>query len=329
VTGARVAVVIPAFRVAAALPRVIAGLPPWVAHVVVVDDASPDDVPGAIAAAADPRVELVRRATNGGVGAAVKDGYRRALALGADLVVKMDGDDQMDPAELPRLLEPLCAGRADYTKGNRFRHARALDVMPPLRRAGNLGLSFGVKLASGYWSIFDPTNGYTAIRREVLAELDLDRTADRYFFEISMLVELNVVGAVVEDVPMPARYGEHPSSLSITRVLADFPPRLARALASRVGRKHVLHDLTAAAIFGLAGALGLGFGTTVGVHFWSRSIATGVPTTAGQVMLAGLPVLLGFQLLLQALVADMNAAPWPRNRPRLAPPWAGRPSAGG
>jgi len=177
-----------------------------------------------------------------------------------------------------------------------------------------------VKLASGHWALFDPTNGYTAIRREVLSELALDRLADRYFFEISMLVELNVVGAAVADVAMPARYGQHPSSLSVTRTLLGFPPRLLASLFSRIFRKHFFLDLTAVAIFLSAGSLLLGAGTAVGVFFWSRSIATGVPTTAGQVMLAGLPVLLGFQLLLQALVADMNAAPWSRDRPELAPP---------
>jgi dolichol-phosphate mannosyltransferase len=275
----------------------------------VVADASRDDTAARLEAARDPRVVLVRRAVNGGVGAATKDGYRRALALGADVVVKMDGDDQMDPAQLGPLVAPLLRGEADYAKGNRFGSRDALRPMPWVRRAGNLGLSFLTKVASGYWTVFDPTNGYTAIRREALEALDLDRVADRYFFEISMLAELNLAGAVVRDVFMPARYADEKSSLSVPRTLVGFPPRLAAAALRRLWIRHFLQDFTPVSLFLVAAAPLVTLGAYLGASYWARSVATGVPTTAGQVMLSVLPLLAGLQLALQAAMLDIASVP--------------------
>lgn len=317
---ARVAVVIPAYRVASHVGRVVAQLPAGVAHVLVVDDACPDKSGDVAAALGDPRVEVLRHPENRGVGGALKTGYRRAIELRADVVIKMDGDDQMDPARIPELIAPLLEGRADYAKGNRFRDRRALTAMPPLRRVGNWGLSFWSKLAAGYWALFDPTNGFTAIRGEALRELDLDALADRYYFEISMLAELNTVGAAAVDVAIPARYGDERSSLSISRVLIGFPPRLFSTMLRRWWTKYYVRDFTPVALFLTSGFPVLSFGVLVGAWFWIKSIRTGVPTTAGQVMLAGLPVLVGLQLLLQALVADIHAAPTWRERPPLGAP---------
>ncbi len=317
---ARVAVVIPAYRVSKHVGRVVAQLPAGVAHVLVVDDACPDKSGDVAAALGDPRVEVLRHPVNQGVGGALKTGYRRAIELEADVVIKMDGDDQMDPARIPELIAPLLAGRADYAKGNRFRDQRALVAMPPLRRVGNWGLSFWSKLAAGYWALFDPTNGFTAIRGEALREMDLDALADRYYFEISMLAELNTVGAAAVDVAIPARYGDEKSSLSIGRVLLGFPPRLFRTMLRRWWTKYYVRDFTPVALFLTSGFPVLAFGVLVGAWFWAKSIHTGVPTTAGQVMLAGLPVLVGLQLLLQALVGDIHAAPVWRERPPLDAP---------
>jgi glycosyltransferase involved in cell wall biosynthesis len=309
VRRARIAAVIPAYNVSAQIERVLAGAPARLDHLVVVDDASTDDTAARVAASPDPRVVLLRRATNGGVGAAVKEGYRHALALRADVVVKMDGDDQMDPARLGALIAPLVRDGADYAKGNRFRTRDALRPMPWVRRLGNLGLSFLTKAASGYWNLFDPTNGYTAIRREALLELDLERVADRYFFEISMLVELNLTGAVVRDVFMPARYADERSSLSIPRTLLGFPPRLALATLRRLWIRHFLQDFTPVSLFLVGAAPLVTAGAYLGSSYWLRSIATGIPTTAGQVMLAVLPLLAGIQLLLQAVMLDIASVP--------------------
>lgn len=319
------AIVVPAYRVAPQLGRVLSGIPPWVRHVIVVDDAS-DDASAEIArSCGDARVELVRRDHNGGVGAAMKLGYTRALALGAQIVVKMDGDDQMDPAQLGALIAPILRGQADYAKGNRFASRRAISAMPTARRLGNLALSFMAKLASGYWNVFDPTNGYTAIRREALEALDLDGVADRYFFEISMLVELNVTSAAVRDVFMPARYGDERSSMSLPKIALSFPFELTRAAVHRIWARYFVRDFSAVSLFLVTGVPLVLVGASLGAGYWARSIERGVPTTAGQVMLAAFPLIVGFMLLLQSLVLDVASVPQSSARG----PISGNPGVGG
>jgi glycosyltransferase involved in cell wall biosynthesis len=303
------AVVIPAYNVANQIVRVLAGLPEWIDEIIVVNDESSDKTAEVLAELHHPKLRVIARPTNGGVGAATKTGYREALRGGADIVVKMDGDDQMDPAQLPALVMPIVLGKADYTKGNRFRDRLSLRAMPPLRRLGNLALSFLTKLASGYWNIFDPTNGYTAVRADVLRGLRFENIADRYFFEISMLVELNLANACVKDVPMPSRYADENSSLKIGRILTSFPAKLVAATGSRIRDKYFLYDFSAVSLFLVASAPLMTIGTVLGVKYWHHSIVSGVPTTAGQVMLAVLPLLIGFQLLLQAFVIDIGSVP--------------------
>lgn len=309
VAGPTFAVVIPAYNVAAQIGRVLAGLPSWIDKVIVVDDASKDRTVEIVEAWGDPRLVLIRREKNGGVGAAMKSGYQRALELGVQVIIKMDGDDQMDPAQLPALVAPIVRGQADYTKGNRFRAKEALARMPFVRRVGNLALSFLTKVASGYWNIFDPTNGFTAIRREALAALPFSRLADRYYFETSMLVQLNIAGAPVRDVFMPSRYGDEKSSMKIRGVLFSFPLDLIGSAIERIWNKHFIYDFSAVSLFLVTGLPLMIGGISAGTFYWSRSIATGVPTTAGQVMLSGLPLIVGFQLVLQAFVIDIGSVP--------------------
>jgi dolichol-phosphate mannosyltransferase len=310
-SGARpcIAVVIPAYNVADQIERVLTGLPDWIDQVIVVNDHSSDNTAEVLSELNQPKLRVITRPTNGGVGAATKTGFREALIGGADIVVKMDGDDQMDPAQLPALVMPIVLGKADYTKGNRFRDRIGLRTMPALRRVGNLALSFLTKLASGYWNVFDPTNGYTAIRGDVLRRLRFENIADRYFFEISMLVELNLANACVKDVSMPSRYGDENSSLRVGGVLASFPGKLVRATMSRIRDKYFLYDFSAVSLFLVASAPLMTIGTVLGAKYWHHSIMSGVPTTAGQVMLAVLPLLIGFQLLLQAFVIDIGSVP--------------------
>ncbi|MHA1113581.1 MAG: glycosyltransferase family 2 protein, partial [Alphaproteobacteria bacterium] len=204
----KIVVVVPCYRVKDRVLDVLAKIGPECAGIVVVDDACPERTGAHVEArVTDPRVTVVRHQANQGVGGAVMTGYRAALDAGADIVVKIDGDGQMDPALLPRFIAPILAGEADYTKGNRFYSVANLRDMPGVRLAGNAVLSFVTKLSSGYWSIFDPTNGYTAIHATALRALDLTRVSRRYFFESDMLVQLSSVRAFVGDVPMDAVYG--------------------------------------------------------------------------------------------------------------------------
>ena len=276
---------------------------------VVVADLNAD----AALAVADPRVRVVRHATNQGVGAAMVSGFRDALMDGDDgIVVKMDGDGQMDPAMLPRLLDPIVDGRCGYAKGNRFLFARELAVMPRHRLVGNFVLTFLTKLASGYWHVFDPQNGYLAIAAPVLRLLDFDRLSRRWFFENDMLINLNVFNVPVADVPMPSRYGDERSSMSIGRVLVSFPYHLFRGYWSRFYRKYVLRDFSPIALFMLTGLPLVVFGILLGGYTWFQSWRLNRFASTGTVMLSVLPFIVGFQLVLQALVLEMRDSPGPR-----------------
>jgi glycosyltransferase involved in cell wall biosynthesis len=305
----QLAVVVPAYRVGGKIGQVVRNMPPFVQHIIVVDDCSPDDVYAEIQPWLGERVHLVRHKINQGVGGAMLSGYAFALQLRADIVVKMDGDDQMDPAQLPRLVMPIIAGEADYTKGNRFLHTHALHQMPLARRVGNFGLTFLTKLASGYWNVFDPNNGFTAIHREVLSLLNTERISRRYFFESSMLIELRRVQAVVYDVPIPARYGDEVSTLSLKRTLVSFPVNLLKGTLQRLGWQYFLYDFTAVSLLLVLGLLMLLAGAAWGAYHWYISIVFGIVATTGTVLLAVLPIILGFQFLVQALVLDIGSVP--------------------
>jgi len=315
--GLRVAVIVPAYQAAATIEKVLTGVPAWVEAIYVIDDGSRDDTAERVRAANDPRVRLLAHGTNLGVGRAMVTGYRHALRQGLDICVKMDADDQMDPSYLPDLIRPLVLGRADYAKGNRFHDLEALRGMPTVRRVGNAALSFLLKAASGQWHIFDPTNGYTAIHRDALAALDLMKLHPRYFFESSMLVMLGTLDAAVEDVPIPARYRTERSGLSIGRALIEFPWLLFRYAGLRVLWRYFVLDFNAVSLFLVSGVPLIAFGLIFGVYHWIDSVARNVLTPTGTIMLAVLPLILGFQLLLQALVLDIQNRP---QRPLQARP---------
>src|ERR1700730_15754591 len=232
--GLRIAVVVPCYNVEDHLTQVIATMPDYVHDIIVVDDQSRDNTARIIERISDNRITAIQLSKNQGVGGAVLAGFAKASELGADVIVKMDGDGQMDPRYLPLLVEPLLIGKADYTKGNRFTSVLQLGEMPTARRIGNAVLSLLTKLASGYWNVFDPTNGYVAARREIIEMLPPGIVHRRYFFESSMLIALGLVGAVVLDIPMSARYGTEKSNLSITKVLFEFPLRLTAGFIRRI-----------------------------------------------------------------------------------------------
>lgn len=302
-------VVIPTYKAENHIASVLRGIPSFVATIVVVDDASPDDSYARARSVGDPRVHFVRHTQNQGVGGATLSGYAKALELGAQIIVKMDSDGQMNPEYLRPLIAPIIAGEADYTKGNRFLHTRELRAMPLIRRIGNIGLSFLTKLASGYWNIFDPTNGYTAIHASIIPLLDQSRIDRRFFFESSMLLELGLLRAVVRDVYIPARYANEKSNLSEFRSLFEFPVRLFRFFLQRVWTQYFLRDFGLFALF-LSAGLGLfSFGFLWGVYHWIVYANLGQPAPTGTIMLAVLPTILGVQFLLQAIVADAQNIP--------------------
>ena len=306
-----IAAVIPCYRVEREIQSVLQVVPSYIKHIIVVDDASPDATADLVSDSAkqDERILLIRHSANQGVGGALVTGYRKALELNAQVVVKIDGDGQMDMEHLPRLLQPLVEGKADYAKGNRFRDFQSLQQMPFVRRVGNMGLAFLAKAATGYWHTFDPTNGFNAIRSEVLAQLPLDKIDRSYYFETSMLANLYLIGAVVKDVPMPARYQGEVSSLLIHRILFEFPAKLFSTFLRRLVLKNFIYDFSMGSIYLLAGLPLLLFGFIFGVYKWIRYASIGVPAPTGTVMLATLSVLLGIQFLLSAIEIDLRSVP--------------------
>ena len=305
------AVVIPCHNVARHIEEVVNGIPENVSWIVAVNDCSTDDTDILLRRMEqhNKRLVVVRHSKNKGVGGAMLSGYAKSLELKADISIKMDGDGQMDPHYLPALLKPLLDEQADFTKGNRFRDLRALQAMPISRRIGNTGLSFIIKAASGYWNVFDPTNGYTAIKNEILREMDLSRIHHRYFFETSMLLELYYRNAVIKDVPMKAKYGDEVSGLSRTRTLIEFPPKLLKAFFRRIALMYFLYDFNIASIFLLCGLPLFLFGIGFGVFNYIKYAASHLPAPTGTVVIPTLLIILGFQLLLSAISYDIGNYP--------------------
>ena len=304
------AVVIPSYKVLAHVLDVIGRIGPEVAMIFVVDDACPEGSGNHVEEnCGDPRVRVIRHAQNKGVGGAAMTGYQAALAAGADVIVKLDGDGQMDPALIGRIARPVLEGRADYAKGNRFHSIWNVRKMPALRLWGNAALSFVTKLSSGYWSLFDPTNGYTAIHASALEMLEPANISERYFFETDMLINLGNARAVVADVPMEAVYGEEISNLNIRRESGQFLIKHLREMVKRIFYNYLLRDFSLASVQLLAGSAMLLFGVVFGMVHWYDSLASGHIASTGTVMVAVLPIILGFQLLLNFLAFDMANEP--------------------
>jgi dolichol-phosphate mannosyltransferase len=308
--GNTIAVVIPAYRCADQITETITTIPGWVQHIIVVDDCSPDDLTERVNHIDDNRLYYIRHEVNKGVGAAFKTGCHKAMELEADILVKMDGDGQMDPSQLPKLVEPLLNNRADYTKGNRFWDLKELREMPGLRVFGNMILSFLLKLASGYWHLFDPTNGYIAVSSYLFSNINLDKIDNRYFFESSMLIQAGIHRFVVEDVPMPANYGTERSSLSVLRAMFTFPFRLVYGIFRRFLWQYLLFDFTAVSVFILVGVPALLWGVIFGAYVWiQNTMINQLPTPTGTIMLSVLPIIVGIQLISQAIVVDIGNTP--------------------
>lgn len=309
-----IAVVIPCYKVTAHILEVIKEIGPDIWRIYVVDDACPEGSGAYVEShTVDPRIVVLKHEQNKGVGGAVMTGYAAAIAEGASIIVKVDGDGQMDPTLIPLFVEPILAGEADYTKGNRFFDLEQVQSMPRMRLFGNAVLSLMAKLSTGYWDLFDPTNGYTAIHRDVAKLLPLDRISQRYFFETDMLFRLNTVRAVVVDVPMEAKYGEEVSNLKISKIVGEFLFKHIKNLVKRIFYNYYLRNMSLASLELPAGMIMLAFGVLFGGYHWVHSIDSGVPTPAGTVMLSALPILAGIQLIMAFLGYDIATVP---NRPR-------------
>lgn len=307
---AKIAVVIPAYRVSNHILDVVREIGKDVDAIYVIDDACPENSGKLVSSKInDKRVQVISHSTNQGVGGAVISGYKAAIKDGADVIVKLDGDGQMDPALIKELVSPILDGKADYTKGNRFDSITGLRQMPGIRIFGNGALSLMTKISTGYWNVTDPTNGFTAIHREVLSGIDLDMLSKRFFFESDLLFRLSLAKAVVWDIPMESRYGTEKSNLKISRALFEFTFKHGINFHKRLFYNYYLREMSAASIELPFGILMSWWGLLFGIAKYAESLESGTPATAGTVMLSAVPLILGFQLILAFISHDIASVP--------------------
>lgn len=307
----RIAVVIPCYKVTKHIASVIDSIPDLVDSIVCVDDCCPVKSGEFIKKnVKNDKVTVIFNEQNKGVGGAVMHGYQYILDNDiADIVVKIDGDGQMDPKLISKFIDPIVFGRADYTKGNRFFNPEDVMVMPKVRLIGNIGLSFLSKFSSGYWNIFDPTNGYVAISSYALSLLPLSKIHNRFFFESDLLFRLHLVRAKVEDIPMKACYADEVSNLNVFHSLATFGFLHLRNLFKRIIYDYYLRELSIGSLALPSGFLLFIFGLIFGLVSWISNYGNPNPTPTGTVMLSVLPIILGFQLLLTFIWCDMSNTP--------------------
>jgi glycosyltransferase involved in cell wall biosynthesis len=305
-----IAVVIPAYEVKDQILSVLSEIDDTVSHIIVVDDNCPQKTGEWVEKNVhDKRLIVLYHKKNRGVGGAVKTGFKKALELAADIVVKIDGDGQMDAKFIPTLIEPIIQGRSDFTKGNRFFFLSELKKMPFFRLTGNSILSFINKIVNGYWNVMDPTNGFIAVHTSCLSLISIEKLSDRYFFESDLLFRMGTIRAVVTDIPMAPKYENETSNLSVIKALFEFPPKYAIRFFKRLFYQYFLRDFNIGSLELIFGFLLFSFGVIFGALKWHHALATDIPTPTGTVMLSVLPIILGFQLLLSFITFDMASLP--------------------
>lgn len=305
----RVYCVIPTYRAAGTIVDVVREALKLADVVIVVDDACPQRSGELVRQEyhGNSRVQVIQRERNGGVGAATKTGIGAALEQDADVIVKLDSDGQMDPAFISTIREFFLDDPSLVcVKGNRFFDSSVIRLMPKARFFGNAVLSLMVKFASGYWNALDPTNGYVAFSGPLLRSLPWRSFADSYFFEMSVLCELGLKRLPILELEMPTIYTGAPSSLAISRVVFEFPPQLLRLALRRLLVQYFIFDVNLASLYCFFGALLALFGVGFGVYEWIQGAITGIPRATGTIMLAAVTLLMGFQLLLNALMYDVQ-----------------------
>lgn len=300
-------VVIPYYNASKHIESVVSKLPDYLKGVIIVDDQSKEALPDVFSS--HELVTIVTNEKNLGVGGATIHGFKVALELGADIVIKLDADDQMDSSYLPDLIQPIVDGKCEMAKGNRFRDFDALKKMPFGRRFGNLVLSFLTKTATGYWNNFDPTNGFFAISGKALKKITFSNLSERYFFETSLLAELYNQNARIKDVGMPAIYGDEKSSMRVWQMPFVFIPKLFSSFVKRIFKTYFIYDFNVCSLYLLLGVPLFLFGIVYGSYIWWYYASNEILTPTGTIMIITLSIILGFQLLLQAIQYDILKAP--------------------
>ncbi len=303
----KIAVVVPAYKEEELIEETLSSIPEYVDRIYAVDDGSPDrtyEVMRKIAEE-DPRIICMKHEENGGVGVAIVTGYKKALQDRMDIAVVMAGDNQMNASFLPDLLEPIINGRADYVKANRLLSPRYRIGMGKWRFFGNSILTFLTKIASGYWQIMDPQNGYTAISRNALERLELDSIYPWYGYCNDILVKLNVYGLRVVDVPVPARYGSEKSSIKYSTYIVKISLMLLKNFFWRLKMKYIILSFNPLVFFYILGIILTPIGFITGVYaLHYKYILGGSLFVRG--VLSLLIFIIGIQFLSFAMLYDMQ-----------------------
>ncbi len=306
--GLRVGVVVPAWNEAAHIAEVLETMPEFVDFIVVVDDASTDNTSAIAHSVIDARVRVVTQPSNGGVGSSILTGHEIVFAEDCDVSVVMAGDAQMDPTYLGALLDPIAHDGIGFSKANRFFSRASYASMPRSRVFGNVVLSFMTKASSGYWHLFDPQNGYTALRRNAWNLIDPSAISRRYDFENSLLIHLNVASVRARDVPIPAVYGEEVSGIKLGKVVPRLLLTLWKGFWYRIFRRYVVPSFSPVALLLFVGLAMAGFGFLVGLFAVIYSIGPREAST-GTWLLSVAPGVVGIMMMVQALVLDIGESP--------------------
>jgi glycosyltransferase involved in cell wall biosynthesis len=304
-----IAVIIPCYKVETQIHKVVAEVPDYITSIILIDDASPDKT-GEILdllAITNSKIKVIHHDKNQGVGGSMITGFQEAIKQDYEVVIKIDGDGQMNMAYLGSMLYFIFEERYNFIKGNRFFDRKMIRRMPKLRRIGNIGVGFLIKIASGYWHVFDPTNGFFCIHSSVLKRIDINRLSKRFFFESSLLIELYYTGAKIKDIAMPAIYAEEKSNLSVWKTLFTFPSKLFKAFLRRIWLRYFIYDFNIGSLYIFFGVPLFLFGLIFGIIKWVHYATLQIATPTGTIMIAVISLVLGFQMILAAIQYDISA----------------------
>ena len=306
----KIGIFVPAFNEEKNIGEVLETMPDYVDHILVVDDYSHDDTSKVVKKfmKKDKRIILERNKKNQGNGYGAKFAYQKLVEMGCDLIAPLAGDGQTEPQYLPRLLDPVVDGKYDLAKGNRFLEAAVYKKMPRYRFVGNIFVTMLNKFSTGYYSMFDSLNGYYVARAETLKKINFEALGDRYEFENSFWIQLNIAGARVLDVSIPPVYKDEKSKIKLVRVVLPTLWTLQKGFVKRIFLKHVLFNFSPIGLFYIAGTILTWFGIIFGLVVFLTSLGPSVASTA-TVMIAVVPFILGVQFLLQAVVLDIQNEP--------------------
>lgn len=302
-----IAVVVPAYNEELLIGDTLSSMPSFVDRIYTVNDGSRDKTQDVIEdiSRKDPRVVPIQHEKNRGVGAAISSGYKRARDDNIDIVVVIDGDNQMDSQLMPSMIDPIVKNHADYTKGNRLLSPEYRGGMSAWRFIGNTILTFLTKFSSGYWNLMDPQNGYTAISHRALERINLDTIYPRYGYLNDLLVKLNIFGFRVMNIEMPARYGREKSKIRYGSYIGRLSLLLLSDFFYRLRMKYIVLSFHPVVIFYLFGFFFTLIGLLAGLFTFNYVFIMGGPLFVRGV-LSLLIFALGLQFLSFALLFDIQ-----------------------